>query len=170
MRLNRATLVFGLCIGIGVAALAFSARAFVMPKGATAAWVREMKLQTYAPQKVIYHVDQSAGRLNGHFRHVLQVAQNHVDAVGADNLDLRIVLQSEGVDLLSWAKGNSAAQASIDALKKQGVKFQICRNTLVKRGIDPDADLYDVGRADIIRTAVGEIAALEQQGFQYIKP
>ena len=33
-------------------------------------------------------INQRAGVLSGHFRHVLQVAKNHMDAVGADKLDL----------------------------------------------------------------------------------
>ena len=170
MPLKRAILFFALLVGTGIAALAFGAYAFGHAKGTTAAWVRDMPLTSYGKQRVIYHVDQRAGLLNGHFRHVLQVAQNHIDAVGAENLDLRILLQGEGVDLLSWAKGDAAAQAAIDGLKKQGVKFQVCRNTLVVRGIDPDVELHDVKREDVIRAAVGEIAALESEGFRYIKP
>ena len=170
MRLKRAYLLFGLMIGAAVAALGVGALAFAHTRGPTAEWVRNMKLDDYGQQKVIYHVDEGAGLFNGRFKHVLQVAQNHVNAVGADKLDLRIVLQSEGVDLLSWAKGNAAAQAQIASLKAQGVKFEVCRNTLMARGIDPDQQLYDVKRADIVRAAVGEIAALESQGFQYIKP
>ena len=157
-------------IGGGIAALAASAYAFGHTARTTAAWVREMALTDYGKQRVIYHIDQRAGLLNGHYHHVLQVAQNHVDAVGMDKLDLRIVLQGEGVDFLMWAKGDKDAQDKIDMLKLEGVKFQVCRNTLIARGIDPDRDLYDVAHDDVIRAAVGEIAALEQQGFQYIKP
>ncbi|MCB1540960.1 MAG: DsrE family protein, partial [Rhodoblastus sp.] len=107
---------------------------------------------------------------NGHFRHILQIAQNHVDAVGADKLDLRIILQGDGVDFLLWARDNFDARQKIDNLKLEGVKFLVCRNTLLARGIDPDRELYDVQKEDVIRTAVGEIAQLEQKGFQYIKP
>ena len=138
--------------------------------GQTADWVKQMKVEDYGRQQVIYHIDQRAGVLSGHFRHVLQVAKNHMDAVGADKLDLRIVLQGEGVDFLSWARDNFDARARIDELKLQGVKFLVCRNTLLARGINPDRELYDVAREDVIRTAVGEIAQLEQRGFQYIKP
>ena len=169
MSLKRVVLFLALLFGGGGLALGFSAYAFGN-SSATAPWVREMPLASYAEQRVIYHVDQRAGLFNGHFRHILQVAQNHVDAVGADRLDLRIVLQGEGVDLLIWARGNASAQSKIDKLKRQGVKFEVCRNTLLVRGIDPDTELYDVKRDDVIRAAVGEIAALEQQGFQYIKP
>ena len=168
MHLRRATLP--LTLVVGVAALAIGAYAFGRTKGPTASWVREMKFDGYGRQRVIYHVDQPAGLLNGRFRHLLQVAQNHVEAVGAENLDLRIVLQGDGVDLLMWAKGNSAAELAIDRLKSEGVKFEVCRNTLIVRGLDPDRQLYGVAHGDVIRTAVGEIAALESQGFDYIKP
>ena len=170
MRLSRALIVFALLLGAGGAALGLGAYAFGHTRGETAAWVRDMKTDGYGPQRVIYHIDEGAGLFNGRFKHVLQVAQNHVNAVGADRLDLRIILQSEGVDLLSWAKGDKNAQDKIASLKAQGVKFEVCRNTLISRGIDPDRELYDVKRTDIVRAAVGEIAALESQGFQYIKP
>ena len=169
MRIKRALVLFGLMIAAGAAALGVGAYAFGH-QSKTAPWVEAMELKSYGRQQVIYHVEEGAGLFNGRFRHVLQVAQNHVSAVGAENLDLRIVMQSEGVDLLAWAKNDEAARKQIDKLKAQGVKFEVCRNTLIKRGIDPDTELYDVKRADVIRAAVGEIAALEQQGFQYIKP
>jgi uncharacterized protein len=170
MSIKRAAVLFCLLTGVGVAALGAGAYAFGHPSGATADWVRDLTTPDYGRQQVIYHVDEGAGLFNGRFRHVLQVAQNHVNAVGPDKLDLRIIMQSEGVDLLSWAKGDAAAQAKIASLKAQGVKFEVCRNTLISRGIDPDKQLYDVKHSDIVRAAVGEIAALEQQGFQYIKP
>lgn len=165
-----AILTIGLVLGAGATALAYTAPFFLPHHGETARWVRDMKLEDYGRQRVIYHVDQRAGFLNGRYRHILQVAQNHVDAVGMDKLDLRIVLQGEGLDFLIWAKGNSAAQKQIDHLKLEGVKFEICRNTLIARRLDPDTDLYDVKPEDVVRAGVGEIAALESQGFQYIKP
>jgi hypothetical protein len=36
------------------------------------------------------------------------------------------------------------------------VKFDVCRNTLLARGIDPDAELYDVTLEDVRITAVAE--------------
>lgn len=169
MRIKHALVLFGLLVAAGAAALGVGAYAFGH-NSKTAPWVEALELKDYERQQVIYHVDEGAGLFNGRFRHVLQVAQNHVNAVGADKLDLRIIMQSEGVDLLAWARNDETARKQVDRLKAQGVKFEVCRNTLIKRGIDPDTELYDVKRADVIRAAVGEIAALEQQGFQYIKP
>ncbi len=171
MKFRGIYLAIGLFFGAAATAAAFNVHTIAPHKpGQTADWVKAMKVEEYGRQQVIYHIDQRAGLLSGHYRHVLQVAQNHVDAVGADKLDLRIVMQGEGVDFLSWARGNFDARNKIDELKLQGVKFLVCRNTLLARGIDPDRELYDVQREDVIRTAVGEIAQLEQKGFQYIKP
>lgn len=171
MKRRALYLSIGLFLGLAISAAALKAHAFMPHRpGQTADWVKQMKVEEYGRQQVIYHIDQSAGVLNGHYRHVLQVAQNHVDAVGADKLDLRIILQGEGVDFLSWARDSFDARHKIDHLKLEGVKFLVCRNTLLARGIDPDRELYDVAKEDVIRTAVGEIAQLEQKGFQYIKP
>lgn len=171
MKLRSLYLGLGLFFGAAATAAAFNVHSIAPHQpGQTADWVKQMKVEDYGRQQVIYHIDQRAGVMSGHFRHILQVARNHVDAVGADKLDLRIILQGEGVDFLSWARDNFDARHKIDELKVEGVKFQVCRNTLLARGIDPDRELYDVAREDVIRTAVGEIAQLEQKGFQYIKP
>ena len=175
MRLKIIAPCVVLCLAAGGAALALWPHKLGASTGSSAPWVNAMALESYTPQQVIYHVDQPAGLFNGHFRHVLQVAGNHVDALeqmhpGHDRLDLRIVLQSEGVDLLAWAKGNPAVQEKITKLKARGVRFLVCRNTLINRGINPDRDLFDVHHDDVIRAAVAEIAALEQKGFQYLKP
>ncbi|MDE2362808.1 MAG: DsrE family protein [Hyphomicrobiales bacterium] len=169
MRLKALYFIAALGFALVLTAVGFSAYAYGSNR-TTAAWVQDMQLPDYGKQQVIYHIDQRAGLFNGHYRHVLQVAQNHVDAVGADKLDLRIVLQGDGLDMLIWAKGNANAERQIDRLKAEGVKFEVCRNTLLARRLDPDKDLYGVKREDIVRAAVGEIAMLEQQGFQYIKP
>ena len=171
MKRRALYLAIGLFAGLGLSAVGLKAHILLPHKpGQTADWVKKMRVEDYGRQQVVYHIDQSAGVLNGHYRHVLQVAKNHVDAVGADKLDLRIILQGDGVDFLLWARDNFDARQKIDNLKLEGVKILVCRNTLLARGIDPDRELYDVQKEDVIRTAVGEIAQLEQQGFQYIKP
>jgi len=142
--------------------------------GATAdalpSWVAEDVSIPYDAQRVIYHVNQGGGLLNRNFKHILQVAENHAAAVSPGHLDLRIVLQGDGVDLLAWARGDAAISRRVDALKARGVHFEVCRNTLLARRINPDARLYGVAHSDVVPAAVGEVAALEQAGYVYIKP
>ncbi len=130
----------------------------------------DLKLPGYAQQKVVYHVTETDGLTRrGYTLHVLQAAQNHVNAVGQDKLDLRIVLQGDGLDLLREAKSDPAFSKRVDTLKAEGVKFLVCRNTLVGRNLDP-SELYDVKTSDIVGAAVAEVAALQAQGFVYLKP
>ena len=132
-----------------------------------------------AKQKVVYHINEDDPKQQtGALRNI----QNHINAVGKDNLDLRVVMHGNGVsmvllpDALGRVKGFKNAnadpqmQASIDALKGQGVAFKVCNNTLTGRKVNKDEDLYMVDAADIVPSGVAELAILQGQGFAYIQP
>ena len=132
----------------------------------------------YGKQKVVYHIDyddpkQQAGALRN--------IQNHINAVGAENLDLKVVMHGKGLTLLLTPEavantklkmGNASdeIQAKISGLKDQGVGFQVCSNTLRGKKIDHEKDLYDVDKADIVPSGVAELARLQAEGYTYIKP
>ena len=130
-------------------------------------------------QKVVYHINgddpkQQAGALRN--------IQNHINAVGKENLDLRVVMHGNGVSMvllpeaLEKVKGFKAAnanpemQASIDGLKSQGVAFKVCANTLQTRKVNRENDLYMVDDVDIVPSGVAELGILQSQGYAYIKP
>jgi hypothetical protein len=130
-------------------------------------------------QKVVYHINgdnpkQQAGALRN--------IQNHINAVGAENLDLRVVMHGNGVsmvllpEVLGNVKGFKNAnadpqmQATIDGLKSQGVAFKVCANTLKGRKVSYEDQLYMVEEIDIVPSGVAELAILQGQGFSYIKP
>lgn len=123
----------------------------------------------YVPQKVVYHLNEDGGFFGRSFKKLVQVANNHVDAVGAGRLDLRIVLQGDGVNLLTDARSNAELAGKIDSLKAKGVKFLVCGNTLRLRKIETSR-LHGVSNADIVRAGVAEVSSLQQQGFVYVKP
>lgn len=132
----------------------------------------------YGKQKVVYHVNydnpkQQAGALRN--------IQNHINAVGAENLDLKVVMHGKGLTMLltpdaaertKLKQGNASdeIQAKISGLKDQGVGFQVCSNTLKGKKIDYTHDLYDVADADIVPSGVAELARLQAMGYTYIKP
>ena len=132
----------------------------------------------YGKQKVVYHVNyddpkQQAGALRN--------IQNHINAVGAENLDLKVVMHGKGLTLLltpdaaantKLKMGNATdeMQAKISGLKDQGVGFQVCSNTLNGKKINRENDLYDVSEADIVPSGVAELARLQALGYTYIKP
>ncbi|MCU7935497.1 MAG: DsrE family protein [Candidatus Thiodiazotropha sp. (ex Dulcina madagascariensis)] len=133
----------------------------------------------YAPQKVVYHINydnpkQQAGALRN--------IQNHINAVGAENLQLRVVLHGNGLALLlepdalerlkkfKHANATDLMTAKVDGLKSQGVEFKVCANTIKGRKVDLESDLYNVSETDIVPSGVAEVAKLQAEGYTYIKP
>jgi len=133
----------------------------------------------YGKQKVVYHINydnpkQQAGALRN--------IQNHINAVGAENLDLKVVLHGNGLALLlepeslpklkkfKHANADDNMTAKVTDLKGQGVDFHVCANTVRGRKVDVETDLYDVSKEDIVPSGVAEVAKLQAMGYSYIKP
>lgn len=136
----------------------------------TARAQEDQAAQDYPPQKVVYHINADGGGDGAGYKPALNNIRNHVNAVGQDNLDLRVVMHGDGVGLLQAALENQQLQGLIAGLKNEGVQFLVCNNTLTGRGIDPETDLFDVWPEDIVPSGVAELARLQLEGFAYIKP
>ncbi len=121
----------------------------------------------YGKQKVVYHVNYDDPKKQaGAMRNI----QNHINAVGKENLDLKIVMHGNGVSLLKRAIEDPEFEGKVANLKNQNIEFKVCSNTLKGRKIDYKADLYDVDDKDIVPSGVAEIAHLQAQGYSYVKP
>lgn len=137
-----------------------------------------MANERYGKQKVVYHINYDNPKAQaGALRNI----QNHINAVGKENLDLKIVMHGKGLSLLlepdsvkqtKLKNGNATdtMTAKIAGLKGQGVTFQVCANTLKGKKINFKDDLYDVSDADIVPSGVAELAHLQGLGYSYIKP
>ena len=133
----------------------------------------------YGKQKVVYHINyDNPKKQAGALRNI----QNHINAVGKENLEVRVVLHGNGLALLlepdslekltkfKHANADEKMTARIDGLKDQGVSFNVCANTVRGRKVDMETDLYNVDQKDIVPSGVAEVAKLQQEGFVYIKP
>jgi intracellular sulfur oxidation DsrE/DsrF family protein len=121
----------------------------------------------YGTQKAVYHVNyDDPKKQKGALRNI----QNHINAVGKENLDLRVVMHGNGLSLLARANEDAQFQSSVMDLKQQGIGFKVCANTLRGRKIDYKEDLFDVADADVVPSGVAEVAHLQGQGFSYVKP
>ncbi|MEW8317488.1 MAG: DsrE family protein [Candidatus Thiodiazotropha sp.] len=133
---------------------------------------------SYGKQKVVYHINYDDPKTQaGAMRNI----QNHINAVGAENLDLKVVLHGKGLSLLlepdlaaetKLPRGNATdqMQAKISGLKDQGVKFKVCANTVKGKKIDLAEHLYDSSDGDVVPSGVAELAKLQAVGYTYIKP
>ncbi len=135
--------------------------------------------ERYGKQKVVYHINyDNPKKQSGALRNI----QNHINAVGAENLDIKVVLHGHGLSLLldpdslaklkkfKHANADEKMTAKIDNLKDQGVDFNVCANTVKGRKVDIDSDLYNVEKGDIVPSGVAELAHLQALGYTYIKP
>ncbi|MCW8875272.1 MAG: DsrE family protein [Gammaproteobacteria bacterium] len=128
-------------------------------------------------QKVAYHINggdaqQQAAALGN--------VRNHINAMGADKLDIKVVMHGDGLSLvllpehqdktkMKTANADQNMQARIDGLKMDGVQFQVCANTLKGRNIPKEA-LYDFKEDDVVPSGVAQLSILQEQGYTYIKP
>ncbi|MCP5086780.1 MAG: hypothetical protein GY952_08270 [Rhodobacteraceae bacterium] len=124
----------------------------------------------YGKQKVVYHINYVGGPESKAYKGAMRNIQNHINAVGAENLDLKVVLHGNGLGVLMNAKTDEALQTRVASLKGQNVSFHVCNNTLKGRKISYENDLYDVWEQDIVPSGVAELAHLQQLGYTYIKP
>lgn len=135
--------------------------------------------QNYGKQKVVYHVNyDNPKKQSGALRNI----QNHINAVGADNLDIRVVMHGNGLSLIlkpvalkdvpkfNAANADQVMSQKIDKLKLQGVSFKVCANTVKGRQVNIEKHLYDASNADIVPSGVAELAHLQTQGFSYLRP
>ncbi len=124
----------------------------------------------YGKQKVVYHINYDGGEGGKKYAGALRNIQNHINAVGAENIQVKVVMHGNGVGLLKQAKDDLRLQGTVANLKTQNVEFNVCSNTLTDRKIDKDQALFEVYDEDIVPSGVAEVSRLQQQGYTYIKP
>ncbi len=146
------------------AAVALLAATLVVP--ATQAQANER----YGKQKVVYHINYNGGEDDKLYRGAMRNIQNHINAVGAENMEIKVVLHGNGLGLLAQAKSNELLQGQVLELKGQNVDVHVCNNTLKGRKISYEDDLFDVFEEDIVPSGVAELSRLQQMGYTYIKP
>ena len=126
--------------------------------------------ERYGKQKVVYHINYDGGQDDKKYRGAMRNIQNHINAVGAENMDIKVVLHGNGLGLLAQAKANEGLRGQVLELKGQNVAVHVCNNTLKGRKISYENDLFDVYAEDIVPSGVAELSHLQMQGYTYIKP
>ena len=97
-------------------------------------------------------------------------AQNHINALGEGNHEIRFALYGNGVEVLrKVSRENTDSANRIDSLRGQGVKFKICANKLKGRKIALE-DLHFAKQPDVVPSGVAEIGRLQPKGFVYLRP
>ncbi len=123
----------------------------------------------YGKQKVVYHVNYDGGDGTAYIK-ALKNIQNHITAVGKDNIEVKVVMHGDGLNLLRDAVKDQKLQAEVTSLKTQNTSFAVCANTLKAKKINYETDLFEVFKDDIVPSGVAELSYLQGKGYTYIKP
>lgn len=116
------------------------------------------------PIKAVYHVNEADKTWTA-----LRNIQNHLRDDPATKVV--VVANGNGIDFLlkdAVDKQGTPFQPTLEDLKKKGVVFKVCRNTLTARKLTDEAV---VAEAAVIQAGVSEIARLQiREGYAYLKP
>lgn len=147
------------------AALAALASAVLRPAGAqTKAGPKPLEDKPFAEHFIALQLSDSDPKKQ---RLVLSVASNLQKAYGQDKIAIEVVAFGPGIDLL---RDTSENRQLVDSLITQGVRFDVCGNTLdtiehetgTRPKINPHAIEVQVG--------VGQLLTLSESGYTVIRP
>lgn len=94
----------------------------------------------------------------------LNNAKNVQDDLGAENVDIEIVVYGPGIGMI---KGDSPLAPRISQMLKAGVKVVACENTMKVQNLTYANMLPDIG---YVPAGVVELMKKQQQGYAYIRP
>lgn len=125
-----------------------------------------MAAEKYTPQKVVYHMNyHEQERISATFANIT----NHLEALGEDNIDIKVMIHGKAVEYLMSAAEDEAKQIALDSLRLSGVQLLVCGNTLNGYKITRE-DLYEVEEEDMVQAGLPAIVYLQQQGYIYVRP
>ncbi|MGB3429997.1 MAG: DsrE family protein [Burkholderiaceae bacterium] len=142
---------------LAAAVVSGPAALLAVPRAATAA-------AEFEPIKAVDHANEVDKTWTA-----LRNIQNHLRDDAATKIV--VVANGNGIDLLlkdAVDKRGTPFQPTLDELKKRGVVFKVCRNTLSSRKLTDEAFARE---AVVVQAAVAEIARLQiREGYAYLKP
>lgn len=98
---------------------------------------------------------------------VLSVAYNLIKAYDPDRIAIEVVSFGPGIDLL---RADNANRTRVESLIAQGVKFDVCVNTLdtIERETGKRPEI--IPGAIPVQVGVGHILLLTENGFTLVRP
>lgn len=117
------------------------------------------------PDKVVYHFNSGLEQATNGLRNV----RNHLEV--NPRAKIIVVAHAQGVDFLmkdAKDRNGNPYQVTVEDLKNQGIRFDVCEITLRNRKLTKDQFIEE---ATYVPSGVAEIARLQQrEGYAYLRP
>ncbi|HVP37886.1 MAG TPA: DsrE family protein [Candidatus Saccharimonadales bacterium] len=94
-------------------------------------------------------------------------ANNLLDAVGQDNVELEIITYGPAVFAVTTTRPQTKFADRIKKLTERGVQFRVCHNAMNILGVK-DGELLPI--VSTVPSAMGEIIKRHDEGWQILKP
>ena len=98
---------------------------------------------------------------------IISIANNLLKAYDPDKIAIEVVTFGPGIDLL---RPENANRTRIESLIAQGVKFDVCLNTVDTLERETGKRPEFIAKAIPVQVGVGQILALTENGFTLVKP
>jgi uncharacterized protein len=117
------------------------------------------------PDKVVYHLNSGLEQATNGLRNI----RNHLEV--NPQAKIVVVAHAQGVDFMMKDKKDANGnpyEVTVEDLKRQGVRFDVCEITLRNRKLSRAQFIED---ATFVPSGVAEIARLQQrEGYAYLRP
>ncbi len=147
----------GVALGAMVAALTLHATAAM-------AEPKQLADKPFAEHRIVLQLSDSDAKKESL---VISVANNLIKAYGPDAIAVEVVAFGPGIDVLRTGNVN---RTRVESLIAQGVKFDVCVNTLdtIERETGKRPDI--IPGATPVQVGVGQILSLVENGFTLVRP
>ena len=145
-----------------IAALGLAAVALTAPLAR--AQLAPLQDKPFAEHKVVLQLSDNDPKKQGL---VISVANNLMKHYEPDKVAVEIVAFGPGIDLL---KPDNANRKLVESLVAQGVRFDVCLNTVdtLERETGKRPDI--IPAASPVQVGVGQIMALTENGYTLVRP
>ncbi|RXH20516.1 hypothetical protein [Bradyrhizobium guangzhouense] len=133
---------------------------------APAAFAQEVPLQDkpFAEHKIVLQLSDADARKQAL---VLSVANNLLKAYDPDKIAVEVVTFGPGIDLLL---AGSERRKQVESLVAQGVRFDICLNTVDTIERETGKRPEFIPAATPVQVGVGQILFLAENGYTVVRP
>ena len=140
--------------------------ALLIVLGAPAARAQHIALQDkpFAEHKLVLQLSDSDPKKQGL---VISVANNLLKAYDPDKIAIEVVAFGPGIDLL---RPENPDRKRVESLVAQGVRFDICLNTVDTIERDTGKRPEFISAATPVQVGVAQILFLTENGYTLVKP
>ena len=150
---------------IGVAIGAFiAASPMLQPAAAQTQQLAPLPDKPFADHRIVLQLSDSDAKKEAL---VISVAYNLIKAYDPDKIAVEVVAFGPGIDLLRVENAN---RQRVESLIAQGVKFDVCLNTLDTIERETGKRPAIIPGAIPVQVGVGQILSLTENGFTLVRP